>query len=226
MDTTGRTPQRLARRRDEILDTAMDLFAKEGIASASMSQVAKAAGVSPGNLYYWFHSMAELVRHLFDRWTDESAMTLPAETEPSQMLVELWSGLASQVDLADRWSFFARDLFPLLHADPDLAAQYAQNYAARVDQLCALVHGLVDAGLLHSPIHEPLTDEPRTDEPRTGQGDPTRPFVQAVWLLVETGGAFGRLVPGFELRPAVQAVVAPLVTPAGWEILDQARADA
>ena len=205
-----RAPQRAARRREEILDSAMRLFARDGIAAVSTGQVAEAAGVSPGNLYYWFGSKAEIVRELFGRWADESALDVPADAEPAQVLALLWAGLSGQAALVDRWSFFARDLLPLLHADPELAERYRRNHEARVELFCGLVGKLVTAGLLRAPA---------------AGAAPVRDLVEAVWLLVETSGAFARLVPGIDPASAVQAVVAPLITPAGWEILTQADAD-
>ena len=57
-------------RRDQLLDAALHIFAEEGYHSASVSKIAKKAGVSKGLMYNYFHSKEEvlltLVRELFD----------------------------------------------------------------------------------------------------------------------------------------------------------------
>ena len=57
-----RSPKRTARRRTAILDAARHLFTQHGIDPVTTNQIAAEAGISPGNLYYWFRSKAEIVR--------------------------------------------------------------------------------------------------------------------------------------------------------------------
>lgn len=47
-------------RRQELLDTAMDLFAKQGYEETSMGDIAKAAGVAQGLCYRYFDSKQKL----------------------------------------------------------------------------------------------------------------------------------------------------------------------
>ena len=54
-------------KRDLILDTMQELF-KEGIAgTASVSDIAKRAGIAKGGLYYYFHSKEEVMDALVER---------------------------------------------------------------------------------------------------------------------------------------------------------------
>lgn len=57
-------------RKDQLLDAALHVFAEEGYHSASVSKIAKYAGVSKGLMYNYFQSKEEvlltLVRDLFD----------------------------------------------------------------------------------------------------------------------------------------------------------------
>lgn len=58
-------------RKDAILDAAMHVFAEEGFHSASMSMVAKKAGISKGLIYNYFENKEELVQYLMLNLVDQ-----------------------------------------------------------------------------------------------------------------------------------------------------------
>ena len=47
--------------REQLLDIALDLFARQGIARTSLNAIAKAAGVTPAMLHYYFNSREQLL---------------------------------------------------------------------------------------------------------------------------------------------------------------------
>ena len=61
-------------RREEILNTALELFARQGVTHTTMQDIARAAGISKGLIYNYFTSkedllhelMASFIRHLHD----------------------------------------------------------------------------------------------------------------------------------------------------------------
>jgi AcrR family transcriptional regulator len=53
------------RTRDRILDAALELFNERGTAAVTTNHVAAHAGISPGNLYYWFSDKDEIIRELY-----------------------------------------------------------------------------------------------------------------------------------------------------------------
>ncbi len=50
-----------ADKREQLLDTALALFARRGIAETSLNAIAREAGVTPAMLHYYFHSREQLL---------------------------------------------------------------------------------------------------------------------------------------------------------------------
>jgi AcrR family transcriptional regulator len=207
VDGNVRSPQRLARRRADVLQAARRLFAAEGIDKVSTSRIAREAGISPGNLYYWFPSKAEIIRALYRQWSEESRLpVLEPEAEPGRVLQLLWTRAGTQRQASAGFGFFQRDLFTLLHGDPVLAADYRRTYEARVAEFTALVETIIDAGLVRRP-----------EPPATA-----RLLVEVLWLVAETASPFADLVGAATGDPArlANAVVEPWLTDAGRAVLD------
>lgn len=69
-------------RKQEILETALALFEKEGIQKTSMSDLANAMGVAKGLIYYYFRSKEDLVQEvveLFSKGVEEEILSITAE---------------------------------------------------------------------------------------------------------------------------------------------------
>lgn len=65
--------------RDGILAAAATLFAEHGYARATISQIAKAAGTAPPNVYVYFKSKLEIVFAIYDPWLKEHLEALEQE---------------------------------------------------------------------------------------------------------------------------------------------------
>lgn len=53
--------------RERILDAAERLFSEQGVGGASLREIAAAAGVQPGSIYFHWKTKAELIREVFRR---------------------------------------------------------------------------------------------------------------------------------------------------------------
>lgn len=90
------------RRRQAILDTARDIFLKEGYAAASMSAIAARVGGSKGTLYNYFRSKEELFAAFMTDACGKQAEDLldhmpDLGDDPHAALVEIGLGLANLV---------------------------------------------------------------------------------------------------------------------------------
>ncbi len=205
MASSARVPQRAAPRRAAILDAARRLFAEHGIGPVTTNRIAEEAGISPGNLYYWFPSKAEIVRALFEDWS--ARMDIPAERmrDPHAALRVLWHRVAELPQPDPDYAFFLRDLFPLLHADDVLADAYRTAYRARRDAFVEVAEQLVAAGLVSLP------------EPPTSLRD----LASMLWLVAETAAPFSAAAADerVDARRYGRAVMQPLLTEAGRRVL-------
>lgn len=172
------------RTRDRVLQAALELFNERGSASVTTNHVAERAGISPGNLYYWFGDKNEIVRELYAQfatayehlWAASDADPASDGNPPFLTPEEVLSRLAEGADLSGQYAFLARDLLGLLHGDPLLAAAYRAVRQRRIAEFTALARAWRKHGLIR-----PLDDETVAD------------LVRALWVIAETWLAFGEL---------------------------------
>lgn len=142
-----------------ILDAALRLFNEDGTANVTTNHIARALGMSPGNLYYHYRNKEEIVRALFDRivaeWAKNYAM--PEGVMPTIETMEAM--FAGNFDIQYRYRFLFRDLTMLLAADPALAAAYRRNREAGIANTRFLIGLFVDAGVLTSPGSDEGVDD-------------------------------------------------------------------
>jgi TetR/AcrR family transcriptional regulator len=79
-----RLRQRSEARRLEILHAAARVFRRRGIAAAGMREIADEAGLSPGNLYYYFDSKDELLLFCQERTLEHMLAALDAAKATGQ----------------------------------------------------------------------------------------------------------------------------------------------
>jgi AcrR family transcriptional regulator len=198
------TTPRAAATRTAILDAALRLFDQQGVGAVTTNHVAAAAGISPGNLYYWFRNKDEIVRALharyaagFDELWSPDART-PALTTPAD--------LGDRLQAAARWTlqhrFLARDILALVHRDPALREQYLAVRAERIALFTGLARGWRSSGVLRDVADSTLDD-----------------VVHAVWLVSETWLGFADLDcdapdPATGAR-LVAAIIEPYLSPSG-----------
>ena len=90
-------------RKQAILDAALEVFASEGYHVASISKIAKAAGVSKGLMYNYFEGKQDLLDVLLDKVNDGMMKIL--ELPESQVIDDAF------------FEGFIRDTFVLLESD-------------------------------------------------------------------------------------------------------------
>ncbi|TRW80941.1 TetR/AcrR family transcriptional regulator [Mycolicibacterium sp. 018/SC-01/001] len=128
-----------------LLDAALEAFREQGV-TASLDEVAKAAGVGPGTLYRHFPSRDHLVLAVIDEGLAglaEFGTTLLEESDPVQALLT-W--LASFVEQGTVFTGLAGTLVAPANAGVDSTCQRNQLSGR------ALVQRAIDAGLLRDDV--------------------------------------------------------------------------
>lgn len=139
--------------RTRIVDAAIALFNRHGVAAISTNHVAAALEISPGNLYYHFRNKDEIVRAAFDRLAQESDASWDGIEGRAEDLVRL---VVDTIALYSRYLFLARELPALLIADPALRRRYHKLQARRIEQLETILEALVSHDVLRRPRHGTL----------------------------------------------------------------------
>jgi AcrR family transcriptional regulator len=163
--------------RDRVLNAALELFNERGSTAVTTNHVAASAGISPGNLYYWFSDKEEIIRELYAQFVAAYEGVWGTGDGPVGLTPEeVLASLAEGTELSRRYAFLARDLLGLLHADAALAAEYRAVRARRIEAFTGLARSWRARGLIR-----PLDDESVDD------------LVQALWVIAETWLAFAEL---------------------------------
>ncbi|CAL9473884.1 HTH-type transcriptional regulator BetI [Streptomyces sp. enrichment culture] len=154
----GDTPTKSEQTRALILETAMRLFQERGYDKTTMRAIAKEAGVSVGNAYYYFAGKEHLIQGFYDRIAAEHQAAvrevLDRETELEARLAGV---LKAWLDVATPYHEFAVQFFKNA-ADPDspLSPFSPESEHARVEAIS--VHRQVLAGATKTKVPEELRD--------------------------------------------------------------------
>ncbi|MEU6663675.1 TetR family transcriptional regulator [Streptomyces sp. NPDC046821] len=115
---TGKAPAKSEQTRALILDTAMRMFRERGYDKTTMRAIAKEAGVSVGNAYYYFGGKEHLIQGFYDQIADEHRTAVRAVLDRETDLEKRLAGvLRSWLDIAEPYHEFAAQFFKTA-ADP------------------------------------------------------------------------------------------------------------
>ena len=114
-----------ARTRSAIIDAALRLFRERGYDATTMRAIAKEAGVSVGNAYYYFDSKEQLIQGFYDR--------AQVEHEAAAKVV-----LASTKELSDRIIGVANAWVDTMSPYREFAGKFFKNAAEPTSPLSPL----------------------------------------------------------------------------------------
>ncbi|GGC70894.1 TetR/AcrR family transcriptional regulator [Undibacterium terreum] len=95
-------PERAQARRDQVLNAAAICFARSGFHGASMAEISKAAGMSPGHIYNYFDGKDSIIAAFVERDVERIAEKLlrmgQQEDVVQAMLDNVESGVTENLD--------------------------------------------------------------------------------------------------------------------------------
>lgn len=139
------------RTRGRILDVARRLFNELGTAAVSTNHVAAEAGLSPGNLYYYFADKQQIIRALHALYVAAHEDRWEPGPDAAANLAQLAENVAAGMALAWEYRFLEREILALARIDPALRAAYADAYERRLGEWLTFGERLVEQGLLLAP---------------------------------------------------------------------------
>lgn len=133
---TASTPpsDRTLARRQQVLDAAADAFRRRGFHAASMAEIAKTAGMSPGHIYNLFENKDDIIAAIVERDCDEVLARIAEFQQGGALLAQM---LASTEEAIDEHSQVAKAALQL-----EVLAEASRNakLAAVVQRSEALVN--------------------------------------------------------------------------------------
>jgi AcrR family transcriptional regulator len=147
-------PERVARKREQIVVEAGRLFSTQGYERTSVTNIARAAGISQASVFYYFTDKAALFRAIFERDLPAAEALIARQSDaekPVPAILNVLGELAK--DAADPGaSGMVVELLRRVEHDPALIEVVARTGKVLTDGLAALIargiaDGTVDAAL-------------------------------------------------------------------------------
>lgn len=151
--------------RRRILDVSLQLFNEHGLHAVGVRDIARALGISPGNLAYHFPQkdvlVAELVRDLHAQ--NNAAARTPGGS--SMTLLTFYASLVGVMKNHLRYRFYLLSYVDVMRASPELQAVEHSLTEARVRRTTVIMQRLVEEGYFEGArlmprmgrLHEQLT---------------------------------------------------------------------
>ena len=127
-------------RKLEILETARKLFNETNTQTATTNHIAKAMGISPGNLHYHYKNREEIIFKLYLQLREEMSLAVDALPKSIQELNEHEKIL---IVLQWKYRFFFRELLFLFSRDKTLEKQYIEDNLAHKGRIKIVMQNLI-----------------------------------------------------------------------------------
>lgn len=140
-------------RRQAILEAAIEVFARQGFGAATTDDIARAAGLSKGGLYWHFKSKDDILAAILQAMFDQELQLLQRLTQSSDSVSERLRSLVRQAAAA--MSQFEQSLpvvleFYALAARDGAVRQFLQTYYQRYHRLLT---ELIEQGFAGGEFH-------------------------------------------------------------------------
>jgi AcrR family transcriptional regulator len=139
-------PSKGAATRALIMETALRLFNGENASDVSTNQIAAEAGISPGNLYYYFRNKEEIIRALFPAIRDGIAEPLTYPKGEPISAERMANDYVSAIEVLWRYRFFFADLIGLGQRDRELGSMIQTLQDDAIVTMADMYQDIMDQG--------------------------------------------------------------------------------
>ena len=151
-------PEKPKRRtRERILETALGLFNTFGEPAVTTAAIAAEMNISPGNLYYHFHSKEKIVDDLFAAYRREIEATLAAPQKRLPNAEDCWLFLHLVFEAIWKYRFIYRDINELIARYRGVETQFKRILSHKIRVTEDILNGLVQGGQMNASKREVAT---------------------------------------------------------------------
>lgn len=142
------------RTRERILEISLGLFNDFGEPNVTTTVIADEMNISPGNLYYHFHSKDEIVNALFADYERDIDKLFGAVGRRSAGVEDIWLFLHLLFEIIWRYRFLYRDLSDLLTKNRLLEVHIGRILEQKVKAATVVCEALVESGEMQATAGE------------------------------------------------------------------------
>jgi AcrR family transcriptional regulator len=131
--------------RAAIIEAALRLFRETGYEATTMRAIAREAGVSTGNAYYYFGSKEELIREFYaGNQAEHEAASRPILDRETRFAARLRGTLRAQIDVMGPYHAFAAKFFKHAAEPTNPLSPFSPESSAARDASIGLFRRVVD----------------------------------------------------------------------------------
>ena len=140
------------KRRELILDAALELFNERGSHQVTTNHIAQAMGISPGNLYYHYQSKEHIIRELLKRLIEGFDALIPPQMDNKPFPHFIGETIDAFCDLIFAYRFIYVELAALLARDGMFKEMYHDIKARRVRDFMLFFDSLAHRGVMRQNV--------------------------------------------------------------------------
>lgn len=138
--------------KERIKSAAIELFNTHDSLSITTNHIAKAAGISAGNLYYHYRNKEEIIREIYAEMSEriESLKSFEKMLSSDNPLSVLDESFDHYGDLFWEYRFLMRDAPVLMALDRELKSAFIANQEKRISQIAGVIKFLISEEILEN----------------------------------------------------------------------------
>lgn len=141
-------------RRQQILDAALDLFARQGFSATTTKQIAERVGVTEGLIFHYYPSKSDLLRALTRQRStimgEVQALLAGVDNKPAAEVLQ--NIVLGWVDVIHRQANLVTMLLVESQSNPELALAFRDVMAETIGAMTAYLDARVKAGELRGDL--------------------------------------------------------------------------
>lgn len=141
------------KRKEAILESARELFNNSNTQAITTNHIAKAMGISPGNLHYHYKNREEIIYKLYIKLRVEMSLDIQ---ELPKSIKELQEHEKILIKIQWKYRFFFRELLFLFSRDSTLQEQYIKDNLSHRNRIKIVINNLRENNELNIPDDKAL----------------------------------------------------------------------